>query len=427
VNFDPASLDLVERLALALALGLLIGIERGWRERDERAGARTAGIRSFALLGLAGGLCGALAGPLGAWPASLVIATLGGVVAIFRYRENAADQTFSVTSVIVAFIVLLLGAYAVVGEMEVAASVGVAVVALLAARESLHGWLQRLTWAELRSGILLLAMSFVALPLLPDRAIDPWGAINPHELWLLTILIAAISAAGYAAVRIGGAQRGLIYGALAGGLVSSTAVTISHAHRARASESPVPLACAAALASAVSLARTLGIILAVAPAAAAAFAPALGPAAAITLLCAGLALWRGREGGSGADGMALGNPLDLGPVLRFAALLGVVLILSRLAVSWFGDTGFLGLAGFAGLADVDPVTLAAARLAGEGGTGIALAGVLVATLVNMATKVGVGFFVGGRRFGLWHGALVAPAILILALWAIWIERGVIGD
>jgi uncharacterized membrane protein (DUF4010 family) len=420
VNFDSASLDLVQRLALALALGLLIGIERGWRERDERAGARTAGIRSFALLGLAGGLCGALVGPLGAWLASLVIATLGAVVAMFRYRENAADQTFSVTSVIVAFIVLLLGAYAVVGEMEVAAAVGVAVVALLAARESLHGWLQRLTWAELRSGILLLAMTFVALPLLPDRAIDPWGAINPHELWLMTILIAVISASGYAAVRIGGAQRGLIYGTLAGSLVSSTAVTFNLSHRARRQGRVPVFASVAALASAVSLTRAAAIIVALAPAQSLHFLSALLPPAGITVLCAAWAWRHGARAGSEAAPIALGNPLDLAPILRFAVLLAVVLVFAKLAMARFGESGFLGVAAIAGVADIDPITLAAARLAQGGEERIALAGVLLAILANMASKVSIGFVAGGLRFGLLHAALVAPAILVLGAWVLWI-------
>lgn len=421
MNFDTASLELAQRLALALALGLLIGIERGWREREARAGARTAGIRSFALLGLAGGLSAALVPALGPWPAALVLSVLGAVIAVFSYRENLADESYSVTTAVAAFVTLLLGAFAVAGEPAIAVSAGVAAVTLLAARESLHGWLKQLTWPELRSGLLLLAMTFIALPLLPNRAIDPWGAVNPYELWLMTILIAAISAAGYAAMRIGGPRRGLLFGALAGALVSSTAVTFSLANRAKGRPAGLMFAGGAALASAVSFARAAVIVATVAPVRSDLFFMALLPASGITLALAILAWRRGAraDGGSTPAQIELGNPLDLGEVIRFGALLSVVLLLSKAAQTEFGNAGFLALAALAGSVDVDPITLAAARLASAGETHLGLAGTLLALLLNVATKLAIGFISGGRNFGMAHLTLLTPAVLILGGWLAW--------
>ncbi|MFO1186459.1 MAG: DUF4010 domain-containing protein [Alphaproteobacteria bacterium] len=371
-------------------------------------------------MGLAGGLAGGLVSKLGPWPA-LVLSVLGAVIAVFSYRENVAEESYSVTTAIAAFVTLLLGAFAVVGEPAVAVSAGVAAVALLAARESLHGWLKQLTWRELRSGLVILAMSFIALPLLPNRAIDPWGAVNPYELWLLTILIAAISAAGDGAMRIGGPRRGLLFGALAGALVSSTAVTFSLANRAKGRAGVMMLAGAAALASSVSLLRAAVIVATVSPAHSDLFLTALLPAAGLTLGIGVIAWRRGvrTDGASTPAQFELGNPLDLGEVIRFAALLSIVLLLSKVAQAEYGDAGFLTLAGLAGSVDVDPVTLAAARLANAGETHIGLAGALLALLLNMATKLTVGLVAGGRRFGVAHLMLVGPAVLILTAWLAW--------
>ena len=183
--------DLFERLGLALAIGLLIGLERGWRERDMGSGKRAAGIRTFALIGLLGGLWGAMTPTLG--PVPMAAASLAFAVAftLFEWRESVAQDDYSVTTTIAGFIVFALGAFAVLGNRAAAGAAAVAVVALLAARNSLHQFLKKLSWLELRSVVVLLTMTFVLLPVLPDRPIDPWDAINPYELWLLVVLIGA--------------------------------------------------------------------------------------------------------------------------------------------------------------------------------------------------------------------------------------------
>jgi uncharacterized membrane protein (DUF4010 family) len=184
----------IARLALALAIGLLVGLERGWRERGEPAGSRTAGIRTYGATGLLGGVVAALAAALSA-PSIMVagFVSFAAIFAWFKYREDRHDESYSVTAVVAAVLVFALGALAVVGDYRAAAAGGAILAGLLASRETLHGALRKLTWVELRSAIVLAVMTAVILPLLPDRTIDPWGGFNPRQVWFFTVLTAALS------------------------------------------------------------------------------------------------------------------------------------------------------------------------------------------------------------------------------------------
>jgi uncharacterized membrane protein (DUF4010 family) len=162
--------SLILRLGFALAIGLIVGIERGWRERDAPAGSRTAGVRTYGLSGLFGGVFAALAQAAGA-PLLLAVGFLGfaAVFAWFKHREAQADESFSVTGVVAALVVFALGALAVAGDPKAAAAAGVATAGLLALRDPLHGFLAHLTWRELHSALLLAAMTVIVLPNLPTR------------------------------------------------------------------------------------------------------------------------------------------------------------------------------------------------------------------------------------------------------------------
>src|SRR5690606_1198830 len=178
-------LETLQRLTVALAIGFLVGIERGWKQRGEREGERVAGLRTFALCGLLGGVSGLsldLAGPL-----FLAATTLAFAAAFIVFQVRNTDDN-SATSTIAGLLVYGLGVYSALGSLSVAAAAAVAVTLILAFKETLHGWLASLTWKEIRSALLILAATFIALPVLPDRPIDPWGAVNPRSLWLLTIL-----------------------------------------------------------------------------------------------------------------------------------------------------------------------------------------------------------------------------------------------
>jgi uncharacterized membrane protein (DUF4010 family) len=409
--------ELMLRLGLALAIGFIVGLERGWKERAEAEGQRAAGLRTFSLVGLLGGVTGVMSldGDRLLLTAGLIVT--GGAVGIFMWRESEREGDFSATSLVAALLVFMLGALAVLGDMVVAAGAGVATTVLLAHKAALHGWLARLTWEELRSGLLLAAMTFIALPLLPDRTIDPWQAVNPHDLWLMTILIAAVSFAGYAAVKIAGPERGLLLAATLGGLFASTAVTLSLARLARRDGGRLRLISGSILAAgSVMLLRVLAITGLINPALALGLAPVLAAAAASQAAASAALIVTGRPGrGAAAGGANLDhrNPFDLPEVLRFGAILAVVILTSHFALRYFGERGLLTIAAFSGLADVDALTLSAAQMAGAAPA--AVHAILVAVGVNTLAKTAYAWNAGGRRLGLILLAVNALTIAVAVL------------
>ena len=378
---------LLLRLGLALAIGLLIGLERGWRERDAPAQSRTAGIRTYGISGLLGGIFAALAQSLGA--VSVLIAGFLGFAAIFAFykaREATHDQDFSVTGVIAGLAVFALGALAVAGDYRAAAAAGTALAAILASREVLHSLLKRLTWVELRSALILAVMTAIILPVLPDRPIDPWGGFNPREVWFFTVLIAAISYLGYIAVRLLGPTRGLIVSAVTGAMVSSTAVTLSLARTAQTTGNPYPMAGAASLAAMVSVARVCIVVALIEPSVLMSMAPSAVAAAFGFGLCATALLIR-RDDGAAVDAPTR-SPFDLGSLLVFAVLFALVSMANAVLVRTLGTEGMVATSAVSGAIDVDVAVLSVLRLVGTSTTAAtAGAAVLAAVFVNSVLKV----------------------------------------
>lgn len=403
------TIELFQRLGLALAIGFLVGVERGWREREGAAGSRVAGIRTYALIGLLGGIWGALFPYTGGIAMGFAVFAFAAGFTVFEWRESVAENNLSATALIAGLVVFALGAFAVLGNMAAAGAAGVVTFALLAEREALHEFLKKVTWPELRAALVLLAMTFVLLPILPDKTVDPWGALNPYVLWLMTILIAAVSYAGYVAIRIAGARRGLFYAGALGGLVSSTAVTLTYSEFARKKPELAGQAAPGIVAAwIVSLVRMMALASAIAPAL---LMPLAAPiAAAVTVLVAvGLFFDLKAVRLTEAPSLGLTNPFELSEVLRFGLLLAVVMVIARLLFLAFGQSGLLPLAAVTGLADVDPITLSAARMTGTGlGPEAAALAVLVAGGANLVAKAAVAVAVGGLR----HGVPLAVAGLL---------------
>ena len=415
--YEMGTVELIERLSIALAIGLLIGLERGWRARDEAEGERAAGLRTHALAALLGGVWAAIAQPYGgAGVIALAIAFVfvGALIGVYRYRETEHDATFGATTVVAVSLAFALGAFAVIGDIQAAAAAAVATTALLALKSFLHGIVKRMTWDELRSGLALLAMSFILLPVLPNRAIDRWGAINPFELWLLTVFIAVISFAGYVAVKLVGYRRGLAVAGMAGGLASSTAATATMSRLARENPAAIDaLAAAAIFANAVMAPRILIVLGLLNFDMALKLAPPL-VAGGLVYTLAGFVLMR-RNGGAAREGesaLTIKNPLDFESVFRFGALLALVMVLARVVARFAGSGGVFALAAASGVADVDAITLAMARQGGvEIGAGAAVAAVLIAVASNTAAKAAIGHVLGGAAMGARLIAVSALAIL----------------
>jgi len=395
--------NLIVRLGLALVIGLLVGLERGWRERDEPAGSRTAGIRTYGLSGFLGGVVAALAQAIGGVGGGVVLAAgfvaFAGVFAWFKARELEHDAGFSVTGVVAALGVFGLGGLAVVGDYRAAAAGGVALAAVLASREVLHGLLRKISWEELRSTLLLAGMTAIGLSLLPNRTIDPWGGVNPWEIWFFTVLTAAISYAGYVAVRVLGPGKGILVSGLAGAVVSSTAVTVAFARRAKAGDPVRPLTAGAMLAAMISVLRVLVIVAIVKPDLGFALAPPVLAAALVFGGFGGALLYR-----STAEATAeakLGNPFDLIPLLVFAASFVLIAAASAALTQTFGASGVILTSAFSGIADVDVASLSAARQVGGAVTvATATAAILAAIASNAVARVVAAGAVGPLRYAL---------------------------
>jgi uncharacterized membrane protein (DUF4010 family) len=163
----------------------------------------------------------------------LAFVVFSSAVILFRYRETADEGTYGATTVVAVMLAFALGALAVVGDQRIAAASAVAASCLLAMKALLHNWIKHISWVELRSGLVLAAMTIILLPILPNRTIDPWSAINPYEIWLMTVMITAISFAGYVAVKLTGERQGIVLSGIGGGLASSTATTVLLSRLAR--------------------------------------------------------------------------------------------------------------------------------------------------------------------------------------------------
>jgi uncharacterized membrane protein (DUF4010 family) len=417
--------SLLAKLGLALAIGLVVGLERGWRQRERTAGGRVAGLRTYGLAGLLGGVCGALSDALGSpVPLGLGLLAFATVFAWFEAREKDSQdkQDFSVTAVVAAILVFALGGLAIVGDAVAAAAGGVAVAVVLASREVLHSFLRTLTWPEVRSALLLLAMTVIVLPLLPNRTIDPWGGINPWEIWLFTVMVAVISFAGYVAVRILGPAKGIVVSGVIGAVVSSTAVTLAFSRRAR-NEKPVrAFAGGAALAAMVSATRVVAIVLLVkANVAAVIAAPALAGAVAF-----GLVGWwlLARVAPVDATETKLGNPLDVAPLAIFAVTFAVIAGVSAAASTYLGASSIILTSGLSGLFDADAASLSAARLAGDAVSAtIAGQAILLAIAMNALTRVGIAAAIGPREF--WVPLAIATGSAIAVGGAVAIVTGAI--
>jgi uncharacterized membrane protein (DUF4010 family) len=414
---------LLSRVALACGIGLLIGLERGWRTRDALPGSRTAGVRTFAIAGLLGGIVGALARDPGA-PLSiagglligLAFAAFAVVFTRFVRDENRAARKFSATTTIAGLLTFMLGVYALLGDVLVAAAAAVAATGVLIVREDLHQWVKKITLPEFQSVLVLLAMTLIALPILPDRAIGPWGGVNPRDIWIIAIVLASISFAGFVAIRALGERRGVLVAGAVGGIISSTAVIFANARVAAAGHGNARvLAAGAALATAVSFVRVAAVVMVLNPALLATVGP---PLACGMLAAAGFSAVaiRFRDGAPGSQTpVDFRNPFGFLSVVGMAASMGVIMLLGRIISERFGAAGAATVAAITGLFDVDAMTISMARLAPrildvETAAGAILAGVASATLGKLA----IGMLIGRGRFAL---AVAGMSVLVVAVGA----------
>ncbi len=387
--------EILKRLAIACAIGVLIGLERGWRSRDEPEGRAVAGIRTFALLSLLGAAAGLIYGDIGALPLAAGFVAVAVVLVVLRVRALPTTGDLGATTVIAGLLAYALGAAAMFGELAFAVAAGVVATLLLGIKTELHAAIRRLDRDELLAVLKLLVMSFALLPVLPDRGFGPWQALNPRDIWLMVVLICAVSFVGYVGVRHFGARRGTLFAALAGALVSSTAVTIGLSRRPE----NVRLAGAGiVLASSVMLLRSLAVVSVINRELSLALLPAIA-AAVLAGLAVALVLLRRADRGTKAA-IELKNPFEFW--VAFGALLAAVTVAAAAARAWIGDAGVLALAGLSGLLDVDAVTLTIGRTSLDLTT--ARDAVLLAIVANTVLKAAIALYNS-------RGSLAAPVLI----------------
>ena len=409
------------RLMMPLAIGLLIGLERGWQQRTARAGSRVAGLRTFGLFGLIGGLSGYAAGISGSgqnggWAVSAVLLLAGCALVIIGYRR---DSSPSATTEAAALVTLGLGWLAGQGLPVPALALAVVTAFLLSQRARLHAWINRLSAADFHAVVLFAVIAGALWPVLPDRAMGPMNAWNPRELWLVVVLVCGISFAGYALGRAMGPGRGLLVTAAVGAIYSSTAVTAALAQRLQPEPQARPrLAAGIAVASAVMFARVTLLVGLLVPFALPAFARIIAPAAVVALAAAWVLARRAATAPAGAA--PEGNPFSLLPALGFAALVAAVQLCVRWMETRFGGSGVAVTLALAGAMDVD-AAIVALRTLPAGSIAPALAGAILAlpVLLNTLLKLGVVWFTGrgaGAKAGvsLLLAALAMAAGLVLA-------------
>ncbi|TCM18726.1 uncharacterized membrane protein (DUF4010 family) [Novosphingobium sp. PhB165] len=400
----PIDLELSDlaRLAVSLALGLLVGIQRGWAQRDRQEGTRFAGVRTFALIGLIGGIAGMLfRGAPG--PATVLLGSAGLLVLVGYLRDSRLSETASGTSGLVALLTLASGFLVGVGERLTGTAIAVIMVLLLALRDQLHGWINRLSQREVLSIARYALVALVILPLLPDKAFGPYGAWNPRHLWLVVVLVSGLSFAGYFATRMLGATRGIIATAAAGALVSSAAVTASLASRMKEGEEPRPVFPAAiAFASVIMFLRVLVLVAILAPIALPTLARLIAPGLVVAIIAAGWYLRRSRNAATPNPGheIAMRNPFDIGPALMLAGLVMVLTVASLWVLDSFGEHGLAAVLAISGTIDVDAAIITLGGLTGHS-LDARMAGLVLAVPIALNTlyKAGVVVSLAGWRNG----------------------------
>jgi len=298
------------------------------------------------------------------------------------------------------------------GYAVLAVGLGVVTAAVLAYKVPLHGFVAKLGWDDVYAGLRLLIATFIALPLLPNEPIDPWGALNPYTLWLLVILISSLSLVGYVLTRLLGPAQGIALTGLTGGLVSSTAVTLSFAKDAK--ENPKnnkALSSGILLAWAVMFVRVIVLVAVVNRTLLPYVVAPFGLMAAAAGAFAAWQYFHSAKKGVAKGTLNVRNPFSLTAAAKFGVLFAVVLLAVKIVQEHFPPSGLYAVAALAGLTDVDAITLSMAEFARSGEASIAVIAIVIAAIANTLVKCAMAFVIAGPAFG---KMLLAPTVVTLA-------------
>ncbi|HNV68051.1 MAG TPA: MgtC/SapB family protein [Candidatus Ozemobacteraceae bacterium] len=430
--------ELVTQGAYALGIGILVGLERSVfdqpvpdesteseaieeKESSELEGGEPSGVRTFSTFSLVGFAAAAVnvhvpfAGP---------VILAGLVLLVLALYRHTLVRSPGMTTEAAAIGTAVLGAMC-HSNPHFAAVLAVVLTGILSSKQFMHETIRKMRRVEVTDTLKFLVIILIIVPLLPNRPLDPWGAVNPYKIGWLVVLISGISFVGYFLTRIMGAQKGLGLTGLLGGLTSSTAVTAAMAEESTAAPQLKAIcAFATVVANATSFLRVLVMVVILDLTLAKQLAWSIG-GMALTAVVAAILLWmaasrdkvteiKEREGQ-----VKLKNPFALTPALKFAAFFVLIIFVSKVAREKLGNAGIYLAAAFSGLADVDAITLSMAEQTGNGSleSSVAVLGITIAVVSNAVVKSGIAMFTGSRDFGRLVALSLGAAVIVGLLMA----------
>lgn len=406
------------QLIIALILGLLVGLQRQWAESP------LGGIRTFPLISLLGTVCALLSEQYGVW---IIALGFSGTVAamivghISKKTRAAAQEHSGLGTEFAMLLMFTSGVLVRVGPIWLAAAIAGILAVILQAKIELHGLASRFTEKEIKAIMQFVLISLVIFPIVPDQTFGPLAVLNPHDVWLMVLVIVAISLSGYIIYKFFGEKAGVILGGILGGVISSTATTMSYARRSKKSINAIPLnAVVVFIAWTIAYVRLFLEVVVAAPSFQAVWIP-LGGMFFVSALST-LWLWRNSE--PNHSGMpSQSNPTELKTALTFGVLYSIILLAVAFSKKYFGNNGLAIVAVLSGITDMDAITLSTSRLV-ETGKLLPKEGwpiIIIACMSNVFFKGAIAGFVGGRAFfksifASWLFSLIAGAVILLVWW-----------
>lgn len=411
--------EVLQILGISLGLGLLVGLQRQYDKSE------LAGIRTFPIVTLFGTLSGILAQEFGGWIVAAGLLSIAALTVTGNILKSKQPPfKVGLTTEVSMLFLYAVGAYLVLGNTSVAVAAGATVAVLLQLKTPLHRIISKFGEKDLRAIMQFVVISLVILPVLPDKAYGPYDVLNPHNIWLMVVLIVGISLLGYFAYKIFGPKAGTILGGVLGGLISSTATTVTYARRTKNTATNTTLAAIVIfIASAVAIVRIMAEVAIVAPSTLATVAPPLAALLLLMLLIGAVAYLFKKKGQNETDEIPeQQNPAQLKTALFFGAIYAGVVLATAFARDRFGEEGIYGVAIISGLADLNAITLSTARLMKTGSLEMSYGWrtILVAALSNLVFKGALVGVLGNKsvfgKVAVLFGLVLAGGLLVLWLW-----------
>ncbi|KAA5540737.1 MgtC/SapB family protein [Roseiconus nitratireducens] len=408
--------SVVQKLVISLALGLLVGFQREW------SAPHVAGIRTFALVTLFGTVMGLLLSSLGEWIVIAGVLALTSMIVVVNVMKSAGrHEVHGLTTQVAALVMYAVGVTVAIDQFALAVLVGAGVAMLLHWKQPLHVFVQRIGDKDIRAIFQLVLIGLIVLPVLPNRAFGPYGVLNPYEIWLMVVLICGISVGSYLAQKFLGAKAGTVLSGIFGGMISSTATTVSNSRHAKRSPEASNLASLVIMiASTIVFARVILEIAVVAPETLRLLVPPIATLMLIMVVICGVLYFITRN--KNREIPLPEDPADLKAAILFGILYAAVLFAVAIVKEHFGDRTLYGVAALSGLTDMDAITLSTARMIKadrlDVDTGWRM--ILVGGMSNLVFKGFAVAFLGSRqllrRIAVLFGLSFLGGVLVLIFW-----------